>query len=813
MLSERTSNNSSSNSTPFVSESAATDANGSNTILMTATNAGSSTAKADTLMSPFAPTHLSGMVGQQSQGLAQFSAEWNPQQQHQHQQQQQEQTQPQQQSQQTTPQQSTTPGEKSATANSTTYPNSEITPSARHKIPYQPEPSQQAPQPAYYPGPPQMHPQSHQQQQQQQHQQQQQQQQYEFRRPDNQPQQTSSTVSSQFPTFAAYAAQQQPGGATQPQAQSQQPYGGSYLVSQPYPVQPPQPAVLGQQQAHQPPPAYSGGVVPPPGFSYSAHPSSYAGYVVTGQDGMIQQGPPGVVFARTTDPRIARPKVKLTYDDKRRIVEIARSNTSLRQEDIAQQYGVDRSTISKILISAHRWTGPPQPPIVPIPKQVKASGGRFPAIEQRMHEWMDAQHAAGYEIRDNIARDMAKGIARGMGFTEERFKASAKWLDKFKDRRKQLGLRASVTATFESDRPFLAHCDDGVPVIYSDTRHQANLPFSHAYVNHGFYPPHLQPGPSYAGSGSGSPVSILSRSQSSATLASSDSSEIDIYPHQQMQSGRFSASNKSDSDMMSLTTSTSDIAVSDALGHHSRHRSRSSPSASAAFGAMNGQFQAPGLDPAHGRAPRLSTTTLQRQNSYHGAASPSPRRQNSGLHRSNSSASSVSHKRGSRPTSLAASAFGLTPMSAPQSEDNSPYPSPVGVHPHHTSFHHAVGGPMSVIDISPGTISSAGTLSSSSSTNSITAAHPGHLPPLTPVSHQTHYPQHMQHQQHHLYEMSKLSEAQHHPQYYNHAPQHHHQESDPVAAQYAYASYPQAYNPRLSAQSDVKHPTSVPWSG
>ena len=41
----------------------------------------------------------------------------------------------------------------------------------------------------------------------------------------------------------------------------------------------------------------------------------------------------------TSDVRTARPKVKLTFDDKRQIVELHRSNSSLRQEDIARQYG------------------------------------------------------------------------------------------------------------------------------------------------------------------------------------------------------------------------------------------------------------------------------------------------------------------------------------------------------------------------------------------------------------------------------------------------------------------------------------------
>jgi hypothetical protein len=220
-----------------------------------------------------------------------------------------------------------------------------------------------------------------------------------------------------------------------PQGMPPPPPGTHYIpVAGVYPPPPPPmaPGQYGDGQYIAYPPGAPG--APPYGYAYG-YPHPGAAVVPTTASG-DQFGPtdanahPGVVFARSNDPRIVRPKVKLTHEDKRRIVEIARSNTSLRQEDIAQQYGVDRSTISKILISAHRWTGPPQPPALPLPKPVKHTGGRFPAIEQRMHEWMDAQHAAGYEIRDTIARDKAKEIAKMMGFTDDRFKASAKWLDK-----------------------------------------------------------------------------------------------------------------------------------------------------------------------------------------------------------------------------------------------------------------------------------------------------------------------------------------------------------------------------------------------
>lgn len=91
---------------------------------------------------------------------------------------------------------------------------------------------------------------------------------------------------------------------------------------------------------------------------------------------------------------------------------------------------VDRSTISKIILSAHRWTQPQEVQLPAVPKPLKAVGGRFPAIEQRMDDWWSQQIANGLDVRDNVARDKAKAIAREIGFPLERFKASAKWLDK-----------------------------------------------------------------------------------------------------------------------------------------------------------------------------------------------------------------------------------------------------------------------------------------------------------------------------------------------------------------------------------------------
>ena len=81
-----------------------------------------------------------------------------------------------------------------------------------------------------------------------------------------------------------------------------------------------------------------------------------------------------------------------------------------------------------------------------IPKAAKQVGGRFPAIEAKMDAWMDEQIAMGQDIRDNMARDKAKDIAREIGFPIDRFKASAKWYDKVSAVNLTTGLRLTLSS-------------------------------------------------------------------------------------------------------------------------------------------------------------------------------------------------------------------------------------------------------------------------------------------------------------------------------------------------------------------------------
>ncbi|WVW83830.1 hypothetical protein I302_105851 [Kwoniella bestiolae CBS 10118] len=393
----------------------------------------------------------------------------------------------------------------------------------------------------------------------------------------------------------------------------------------------------------------------------------------------------GVSLARTastsSDFRTTRPKVKLTYEDKRNIVNLHRQNSSLRQEDIARMYGVDRSTISKIILSSHRWTQPQEPQAPPAPKVPKAVGGRFPAVEAKLDEWMDAQIAAGQDVRDNIAREKAKSFAREIGFPMDRFKASAKWLDKFKDRRKAAG-KAIVSPT-QPEYGYYSYAANPYPVMVSPMEGGVNL----------------------------------SRSQSTVTLSSSDSSGQEPYPAPVYLNADNGHSR------MGSTRSESDLLNSHDNTPNSRSRSQSSPHV----------LIEPGMQsPSSGKVMKHRPTplALQRQNSFQGSTtSPSPRRPG-GLIRTNSTQGQS--RRANRPLSLAASAFGFTNVDPTTSAQQSPIHSPtIGSHSRQRSDVSVSNG-FSGMTLSPN-VSDNGRSSNENGMMPMPLSM-GNIPPLTPIT-------------------------------------------------------------------------------
>ncbi|WWC89408.1 uncharacterized protein L201_004332 [Kwoniella dendrophila CBS 6074] len=396
----------------------------------------------------------------------------------------------------------------------------------------------------------------------------------------------------------------------------------------------------------------------------------------------------GVSLARTgstsSDFRTTRPKVKLTYEDKRNIVNLHRQNSSLRQEDIARMYGVDRSTISKIILSSHRWTQPQEPQAPPAPKVPKAVGGRFPAVEAKLDQWMDEQIASGQDVRDNIAREKAKSFAREIGFPMDRFKASAKWLDKFKDRRKAAG--KAVVSPVQPEYGYYAYSANPYATMVSPMEGGVNL----------------------------------SRSQSTVTLSSSGSSGQEQYPAQvylPAENGGHSrmGSTRSESDLLNTLDSTP----------NGRTRSQSSPHV----------LIEPGMQlPSSGKVMKHRPTplSLQRQNSFQGGAtSPSPRRPGA-LSRTNSVQGSS--RRQNRPLSLAASAFGFTNVDPTTSAAQSPIQSPTTSHHSRQRSDVSISNGFSGMTMSPNVSENGRGATSGESGMMPMAMSMGSIPPLTPLT-------------------------------------------------------------------------------
>jgi hypothetical protein len=142
-------------------------------------------------------------------------------------------------------------------------------------------------------------------------------------------------------------------------------------------------------------------------------------------------------------------KHRLFTIDRRDICAYARDNPDVRQEDIARKWGVERSTISKILKHKAKWLS------VPADETVMISKGRFvrlvslldhlvniarhlrsrkfPQVELRLKDWLWQRHENRSAISDAMIRDEALRIAAELNISRDAFKASSGWVEDIKE--------------------------------------------------------------------------------------------------------------------------------------------------------------------------------------------------------------------------------------------------------------------------------------------------------------------------------------------------------------------------------------------
>ncbi|KAG8683543.1 hypothetical protein FRC09_016018, partial [Ceratobasidium sp. 395] len=164
---------------------------------------------------------------------------------------------------------------------------------------------------------------------------------------------------------------------------------------------------------------------------------------------------------------------KQRLDDARRkeICTYARDRPKARQEDIALKYGVERSTISKILKNKDKWLTVDTHTRKPM--AVKHRPSKFPEIETELLKWVKECQENGTGITDTRIKARARECAAEIGLPEGKFKASSGWIENFKVRnnltkRSQDEQEASPTNEEHDDADQMDE-DDDLPIQASQS--------------------------------------------------------------------------------------------------------------------------------------------------------------------------------------------------------------------------------------------------------------------------------------------------------------------------------------------------------
>ncbi|KAH8815829.1 Tc5 transposase DNA-binding domain-containing protein [Xylogone sp. PMI_703] len=145
------------------------------------------------------------------------------------------------------------------------------------------------------------------------------------------------------------------------------------------------------------------------------------------------------------------PRKTLTDSDRRRMCQYHEENPTVKQTEIGAMFGVERSTVSKVLRQREKYLFPEDRSSSP----VKRAKGKFPDIERALANWVRNSQKQGIPLTDAAIKEKARFFATTVGNNENPLKTnSASWLEKFKQKNGigggKLTRRASETNISES---------------------------------------------------------------------------------------------------------------------------------------------------------------------------------------------------------------------------------------------------------------------------------------------------------------------------------------------------------------------------
>ncbi|KAJ9150813.1 Major centromere autoantigen B [Pleurostoma richardsiae] len=272
-------------------------------------------------------------------------------------------------------------------------------------------------------------------------------------------------------------------------------YGGHFgfmppithgLPSESIPRMPPPPPPQPMHPSQQGHPPLSMLVVPSnptwPSMYTNPSPSSYSSPPVP-----LPQAPaPLPVPLKTTKlPPLhtsSTPRKTLTDDDRRRMCQFAEDNPGMKQTEIGSHFGVERSTVSKVLRQKEKYLFPEDRSSSP----VRRAKGKLPDIEKALASWARNAQKSGHPITDAEIKERAQYFAAHFTAGESPVRTSShSWLEKFKQKN-GIGPGRLMRRASETNIPDSAHMSRASPSLTPSQPSSAISPSS----------PSLHPSPS-----------------------------------------------------------------------------------------------------------------------------------------------------------------------------------------------------------------------------------------------------------------------------------------------------------------------------
>ncbi|CAK7274116.1 hypothetical protein SEPCBS119000_006005 [Sporothrix epigloea] len=123
------------------------------------------------------------------------------------------------------------------------------------------------------------------------------------------------------------------------------------------------------------------------------------------------------------------PRKTLTDDDRRRMCEYARANPGVKQADIGSIFGVERSTVSKVLRNKEKYFFKARSPVS------RKERVKLPGVERALSNWVRNAQRSGMLVTDAAIRDRFVFFLQSTGNHDSyQAYASSTWLEKFKQK-------------------------------------------------------------------------------------------------------------------------------------------------------------------------------------------------------------------------------------------------------------------------------------------------------------------------------------------------------------------------------------------